>query len=101
MDGLEWGPPYYPESFGWDPGRMSRFGGGDWPGGPALDQSGHQAVGHGAKRGKLATRWQSQVSETNHFHCAAPQYPIVSWNAYWQLAAANLLPATQAISIPP
>lgn len=76
MDGLEWGPPYYPESSGWVPKLRSRFGGGDGAGrGLAGYQSGCQAVGHGAKRGQQATRWQSQVSETNHFHCAAPQYP--------------------------
>lgn len=41
----------------------------------AVYQFGCQAVGHGAKRGQQATRWQSQVSETDHFHCAASQYP--------------------------
>lgn len=29
MDGLERGPPYYPESSGWVPGLRSRFGGGE------------------------------------------------------------------------
>lgn len=74
MDGLERGPPYYPESSGWVPGLGSRFGGGDERG-LAVYQSGCQAAGHGAKRGQQATRWQCQVSQTDHFHCAAPQYP--------------------------
>lgn len=30
MDGLERGPPYYPESSGWVPGLRSRFEGGGW-----------------------------------------------------------------------
>lgn len=52
MDGLERGPPYYPESSGWVPGLRSRFGGRGW----GLHQSGCQAVGQGAKRGQQAAR---------------------------------------------
>lgn len=48
----------------------------------AAYQSGCQAVGHRAKRGKQATRWKSQVSEANLFHRTAPQYPRLSWNAF-------------------
>lgn len=78
MDGLEWGPPYYPESSGPVGGFRSRFERGNREGGRgelAAYQSGCQAVGHRAKRGKQATRWKSQVSETNLFHRTAPQYP--------------------------
>lgn len=77
MDGLEWGPPYYPESSGWVPGLRSRFWRRGWGGGLAVYQFGCEAVGHRAKRGQQATRWQSQDSETNHFHCAASKYPPI------------------------
>lgn len=59
MDGLEWGPPYYPESSGPVGGFRSRFERRNREGGReelAAYQSGCQAVGHRAKRGKQATR---------------------------------------------
>lgn len=71
MDGLERGPPYYPELPGWVPGLRFRSGGGGWQDTNLAARL--QATG--LKDGTRPHVGNPQVSETDHFHCAAPQYP--------------------------
>lgn len=75
MDGLEWGPPYYPKCSGCDPGFRFSLEQGMGLGGLAVYHFWCPTVGQRGITRRQATHWQSQVSETNCFHCAAPQYP--------------------------
>ncbi len=100
MDGLERGPPYYPKWFGWVPGLRSRSGGGDggWEE-LVVYQSGCQAVGHKAKRGQQAAVGNVKAQKPIISTALLLNFPCLSWNACWQLAAANLLTPTHANSL--
>lgn len=96
MDGLERGPPYYPELSGWVPGLRFRFGGGG--GGWRYTSLGARLQAKGLKDSRRPhvgnVRSQKPIIST-----ALPlNIPRLSWNACWQLAAANLLTPTHAIS---
>lgn len=100
MEGLEWGPPFYPKCSGCDPGFRSRFGGGDGVGMC-------RALQYTTLGARLWVKGMEQGSRP-HTGKVRSQKPIVStvlplnilhlsWNAYWQLAAATLLTHTHTI----
>ena len=96
MDGLEWGPPYYPKSFGWVPGLQVQVWGREW-GGWQYTSLGARLWVMGLKEGRRPhvgrVRSQKPITST----VLPLNIPRLSWNACWQLAAANLLTPTHTI----